>query len=72
MIAQILTFLAGGLILLGALAFALLFSLIPTAIIYFAWSLLAVPIFHAPALSFLQVFLGVASINILIRLLRSK
>lgn len=55
-----------ALTILVPLALILLFALIPTTIIYFAWKLIAVGIFGAPFIPFLYVFLGYVAIRSLI------
>lgn len=69
----IFSFLAILLVLLGylfAIAVGIAVASIPAVILFFAWKLIAVAIFGAPALTFLQVWLCFAALGVIFGLLR--
>ena len=56
--------------LLIGLAIVVGFSAALAALLWLAWSFVFVPVFHAPALTFPQVWVGMIAVNILFNAIR--
>jgi uncharacterized protein YneF (UPF0154 family) len=57
--------------LLLAIIIGIAIGLIPATLFYFAWREIAVPLFHAPALTFFQCWLVTAVVSVISGFIRS-